>query len=643
MPGGTCARFAGCAGLILIFTIGSSATVEAQAPSAPVGLRILTGSDATAPAISLVTASSITFSAATITWTTNEASDSQVIYGPTTAYGTTSPLNTNIVTSHTITLNGLTSGTLYHYRVRSRDAAGNQGLSGDFTFTTLASSGPVLYVDGLISSTSCSTYDPVTRTCIGGSSRAYKTLAAVNGVIVAGETALIRAGTYNTLLSPVQSGTSSQPITYQRYGTEQVILSALPAISLTNRSYIVIDGVTIRVSGCSNICYVLLDNSHHVTIQNAVMDQSINQSGWPVGIRIRTNSHHNRFLDNRIGNVGFSTSEDNGGVMVIGTASNDNSDYNLFEYNTLFHGGHHIIEHYGSYNVFRNNVFHNEAWNTCTHVETNNLCGNRHIIIDGDPSEVRYNVFDGNRFAFGGVPIDSTTVSGFGIRTPLNIVRRNLFYYNDGPGIALETYTYFPHNVDFNHIYHNVFFHNGFNVIPSAPADYRYGILLASRGGAAINDVAIKNNIFYDNNSGSMIFGSLAPRSAQTVANNWEQTGNPLFVNTTVGSPGSSTLPDLHLQSGSAAINAGGYLTTTVGAGSGTVMSVADAGYFTNGFGVIEGDQIQLQGQTARARILNIDYTLKTITLDTSLTWQAGLGVTLAYEGTAPDIGAYER
>lgn len=139
------------------------------------------------------------------------------------------------------------------------------------------------------------------------------------------------------------------------------------------------------------------------------------------------------------------------------------------------------------------------------------------------------------------------------------------------------------------------------------------------------------------------MFGLSAPQSAQTLANNWEQTGDPLFVNTTVGSPGSTTQPDLHLQAGSPAINAGGFLTTTVNASSGTVMVVVDASYFTDGFGIIEGDLIQLQGQTARARIVNVDYTLNTITLDTTLTWEAGLGLTLTYEGVAPDIGAYER
>jgi glucose/arabinose dehydrogenase len=96
--------------------------------------------DVTPPVISGISAGSISSSSATIAWTTNEASDSQVEYGLTTAYGSSTALNTALVTSHSQTLNGLTGNTLYHYRVRSKDAAGNQAISTDRTFTTLPSS-----------------------------------------------------------------------------------------------------------------------------------------------------------------------------------------------------------------------------------------------------------------------------------------------------------------------------------------------------------------------------------------------------------------------------------------------------------------------------------------------------------------------
>jgi hypothetical protein len=105
-------------------------------------LSVTVGNDTTAPSVSAVVASAITSSGAAITWTTNEASDSQVEYGTTTAYGSTTPLDASLVTAHSRSVSGLAPGTLYHYRVKSRDAASNLAVSSDFTFTT--SGGPSL-------------------------------------------------------------------------------------------------------------------------------------------------------------------------------------------------------------------------------------------------------------------------------------------------------------------------------------------------------------------------------------------------------------------------------------------------------------------------------------------------------------------
>src|SRR5262245_25190161 len=110
--------------------------------------------DTTPPVISGVSAGSITATSATINWTTNENSDSQVEYGTTTAYGQSTILNTSLVTAHSQGLSGLTAGTLYHYRVKSKDAAGNLAVSGDFSFTT-ATAGDVTpqVITGVSSST----------------------------------------------------------------------------------------------------------------------------------------------------------------------------------------------------------------------------------------------------------------------------------------------------------------------------------------------------------------------------------------------------------------------------------------------------------------------------------------------------------
>ena len=88
------------------------------------------------PTITSPNVSSITASTTTVGWTTNEPATSQVMYGPTTSYGAATTLDANLVTSHTQVLGGLQASTLYHYRISTKDAAGNERLSNDATFTT---------------------------------------------------------------------------------------------------------------------------------------------------------------------------------------------------------------------------------------------------------------------------------------------------------------------------------------------------------------------------------------------------------------------------------------------------------------------------------------------------------------------------
>jgi Leucine-rich repeat (LRR) protein len=98
--------------------------------------------DKTAPTISGVSASDITQTTATITWTTDEPASSQVEYGLTTSYGSTTPLDSSLLTSHSVTLNDLDENTTYHYRVKSKDASENEAVSADQTLTTAPDTTP---------------------------------------------------------------------------------------------------------------------------------------------------------------------------------------------------------------------------------------------------------------------------------------------------------------------------------------------------------------------------------------------------------------------------------------------------------------------------------------------------------------------
>jgi inosine-uridine nucleoside N-ribohydrolase len=111
-------------------------SAEQQPPAPPV-----------APAISAVQAQAVTTTSATITWATDQPSDSQVEYGTTTSYGSSTAVDGAAVTSHSQTISGLTPSSLYHFRVKSRNANGQRGLSADFTFQTAARGAVPLIID----------------------------------------------------------------------------------------------------------------------------------------------------------------------------------------------------------------------------------------------------------------------------------------------------------------------------------------------------------------------------------------------------------------------------------------------------------------------------------------------------------------
>ena len=88
-----------------------------------------TGADTTAPVISNLNAVPDGSGNASITWSTDEPSDSLVQYGTTPGTLNLSGSSATLVTAHTITLTGLATDTTYYYRVTSKDAANNSTTS----------------------------------------------------------------------------------------------------------------------------------------------------------------------------------------------------------------------------------------------------------------------------------------------------------------------------------------------------------------------------------------------------------------------------------------------------------------------------------------------------------------------------------
>ncbi len=98
------------------------------------------GTDITAPTISSVTVAQTQSTWATITWTTDELSNSTVGYSTTAGSWTSSQSSTSFLLSHSVTVSGLLPNTTYYFRVQSSDIVGNTATDNNggngYSFTT---------------------------------------------------------------------------------------------------------------------------------------------------------------------------------------------------------------------------------------------------------------------------------------------------------------------------------------------------------------------------------------------------------------------------------------------------------------------------------------------------------------------------
>ncbi len=107
-------------------------------PAAPVVSAVPV--DVSAPLVRLLVAGNIAKDSVIVTWATDEPSDSRVEYGyggTNVVYDNAPVIDATLQTKHSVRLTGLISGALYHFRVSSRDSAGNVRTSDDATFRTL--------------------------------------------------------------------------------------------------------------------------------------------------------------------------------------------------------------------------------------------------------------------------------------------------------------------------------------------------------------------------------------------------------------------------------------------------------------------------------------------------------------------------
>lgn len=455
----------------------------------------------------------------------------------------------------------------------------------------------------------------------------------------------IRAGTYAVELHPTNSGSAGHYITIQAHTGETVTIggSITYGALLSDRSYIKIDGINfgttnsywIYSSGGSNNYIVNCDFSAEGngmawegcymlnTSYNVFEDCTLSTPCTPADLlQFRGNSDYNIVTGCHFGTANHSA------LRLFGTYQGS-PEYNVVKGNTFQNTFHHNVEFFDGVgrNLLENNLIY-DAGGSCDAVGCpSNTCG---IGTEGD---LRF------------------THNGFKISAEYCIIRRNFFSGNGD--ISVAAWKDKDKYCRYNRIYNNTSYE-----------DYRSIIFGADDGTINLNEYnKVVNNIF----SSGLEYGLQGSTNVETTndvfynnfydgtAYNWKtkngsissiETAWPgeVFDNISVD-PGFTDAAnrDFSIGSGSAMVNAGSWLTTITSAtGNGTSFVVADSYFFMDGWGIVTGDEIQLEGDATSVTVTDVNYATHTITVDTSVSWTQGDGVALAYSGSGPDIGAYE-
>jgi len=348
--------------------------------------------------------------------------------------------------------------------------------------------------------------------------------------------------------------------------------------------------------------------SSHNLIQNCTIKNVQKYKG----IYGSDTSHYNLIQYNTVDYVGV-TEEQAGYDMGNGIQTNGNN--NLIQFNNIYHCGHNCIETWGEYNIIRNNYMENE-WGRCL-ANVGESSQNKHQIVED-------NILYNTQLSSDGFPN-----AGFQSQSAYTVFRGNRIYHIGGSGLHLDSSNLrTPSHMK---IYNNVIYDCG----RYQTNQWDCGIDLTEHNDGSLNQVDARNNIFFANNTDGVSYRDYAdPADHNFTHNHWNINGNPQFVN-----EGSY---NFHLREDSPCIDAGTWLTYTASSGSGNQIQVEDASYFCDGFGIITGDLIQLQGQLQTYRITSINYSTNTINVNESLSWSSGQGISLPYSGNFPDMGVYE-
>ena len=460
---------------------------------------------------------------------------------------------------------------------------------------------------------------------------AWATISKANRSLTAGDTVIVAAGTYDERVSPASSGAPGKHITYAaEVGARPVIRH----VNALRKNYIRVIGFEITHNSMEFVHGITLYGSHHCEILRNYIHHTRGQ-----GIRNNAyygDSNYNVVRANVITYTGCPTGV--AGGCVGANAIKLQGHHNLFEYNDISHPLD-FIDTYGGYTIIRNNYFHDfrntdfpDGSGDAAHVDIWQPYG-----IAGQMSD--RNMFENNWAA-----------DNLEANSHFNQVRDETesgekeFIIRGNVGLRQGSYVAQFGAIDYVRMYNNTFA-DFFHIHEAERKGWSTIGFNSEHGTDASTNNFVFNNIFYRTTrpATEKIISIQAGSSADTSHNACEESGSDpsCSVTSDVRFVDYSN-DDFHLQESSKCNAAGRAMTTVTSAtGNGNSFTVVDAGFFTDGYGIAEGDSIRV-GAQSQATIANINYDSDTIDVDTPISWAMGDSVVLAHQPPVPAIGAYE-
>ena len=539
----------------------------------------------------------------------------------------------------------------------------------------------------------------------GSASSAWKTIAKANTTLKPGDTVIIKKGTYSEGINPQNSGSNGNPITYKSDTDGVLIVGAGNNYPIQiNKNYITIDGLSIKRanSPSGNSANILIYGDNNKIINCNIINakdgitqglSGIHETGIIItkgsynqienclikklsfnGIKLNTANHttirNNEIVDTYANSISITTSYSNyAGILIENNKLSGSFTSDGIQFNGNYKSNDFKNDQSNQGTIIRGNIVFNHAENTI------DLKGTKHILIENN---ILYGGIGDNDGAadnrddrFGGAGAIAT---GSNATSSDVIIRGNLMYDNNGAILLCNGYK----------VYNNTILGNNRDYSGSNSNFSPNGvpIFVGISANNAIKNGAIKNNIIAGHNIAEIsvnttlaqidIDFNLYHNNRQTTFVNFQGKGNwtrntldqwknlllnrsnisgndqnsmegaPRFVSKLSLRPtGALNMQSIGLSANSTAINKGGPLTATTNSGSGNIVYVKDAGYFSDGYGASDGDMIKV-GTNDVVQVMSIDYSKNMIVVKRKISWNAGDDVNLKYNGGKPDIGASE-